>query len=65
MADQLHMGGLSIADPQHATSINARSTYIPPHMRGVSGGPPPPMDGPPPHMMHGDMPNSVWHGQSR
>ncbi len=61
MADQLNMGGLSLADSQHANGMTGRSTYIPPHMRGANGGPPP-MDGPPPPMMHGDMPNGVWHG---
>jgi ATP-dependent RNA helicase DDX3X len=61
MADQLNMGGLSLADSQHANGMTGRSTYIPPHMRGTNGGPPP-MDGPPASMMHGDMPNGVWHG---
>lgn len=64
MADQLNMNGLSLADSQHANGMTGRTTYIPPHMRGGNSGAPP-MDGPPPSMMHGDMPNGVWHGQSR
>ena len=63
MADQLNMNGLSLADSQHANGMTGR-TYIPPHMRGGNSGAAP-MDGPPPSMIHGDMPNGVWHGQSR
>ena len=68
MADQLNMGGLSLADSQHATAngISGRSTYIPPHMRGVQQGPPPSMDGaPPPPHMNGSLSNSVWSGPAR
>ena len=72
MADQLNMGGLSLGESQHAASGGApgRSTYIPPHMRGMpqpgpppagppAAGPPggpPRMDGPPP----GGMGSSAW-----
>lgn len=65
MADQLNLGGLSLAESQHANSMNGRSTYIPPHMRGVNGGPPPGMDGPPQPMMHGNMNNGVWNTQPK
>lgn len=78
MADQLNMNGLSLADSQHAdgpirmaqqqlstNGISGRSTYIPPHMRGVSQGPPPSMDGPPPPHMNGDLNSSVWSGPAR
>lgn len=63
MADQLNLGGLTLADSQHATGVNGRSTYIPPHMRGANGGPPP-MEGPPP-VFNGDVNNSVWNGPTR
>lgn len=61
MADQINMGGLSLADPQHAHGGmgGGRSTYIPPHMRGV---PPPAADGPPPPMMNGAMGDGAWNG---
>ena len=36
-----------------------RSTYIPPHMRGVA---PPAVDGPPPPMMNGNAPEGAWNG---
>ena len=67
MADQLNMGGLSLADSQHANTngISGRSTYIPPHMRGVAQGPPPSMDGAPPSHMNGNLNNSVWSGPAR
>ncbi len=67
MADQLNMNGLSLADSQHAAvnGISGRSTYIPPHMRGVSQGPPPSMDGPAPPHMNGDLNGSVWNGPAR
>jgi ATP-dependent RNA helicase DDX3X len=67
MADQLNMNGLSLADSQHAATngISGRSTYIPPHMRGVSQGPPPSMEGPPPPHMNGDLNSSVWSGPAR
>jgi ATP-dependent RNA helicase DDX3X len=48
MADQLNMGGLSLSESQHAPNgVGAgRSTYIPPHLRGVQSqqqpGPAPP-----------------------
>lgn len=64
MADQLNIGGLSLADSQHASGMTGRSTYIPPHMRGGNSGAPP-IDAPPPSMMHGDVPNGVWHGHPR
>ena len=35
MADHLNMNGLSLSDSQHANGIGPRSTYIPPHLRGV------------------------------
>ncbi|MCJ1350469.1 MAG: DEAD-box ATP-dependent RNA helicase [Icmadophila ericetorum] len=35
MADHLNMNGLSLGDSQHANGIGPRSTYIPPHLRGV------------------------------
>jgi len=43
MADQLNMGGLNLngGEPR---------SYIPPHMRGGPGGPPPKMNGGPPPM---------------
>jgi ATP-dependent RNA helicase DDX3X len=48
MADQLNMNGLSLNESKHANGIPARSAYIPPHMRGQAGGPPPmSMDGAP------------------
>jgi ATP-dependent RNA helicase DDX3X len=45
MADQLNMNGLSLNESKHAGGPNGmpRSTYIPPHLRG-RGGAPPPMD---------------------
>lgn len=64
MADQLNMGGLSLADSQHANGMTGRTTYIPPHMRGGNSGAPS-INGPPTSMMHGAMSNGVWHGQSR
>ena len=65
MADQLNMNGLSIHDSQHGPNGTAgRSTYIPPHMRGVQQGPPPSMDGPAP-AMNGGLSDSVWAGPPR
>lgn len=61
MADQLNMNGLSLADSQHAHGGGmggGRSTYIPPHMRGV----PPAVDGPPPPVMNGSAANVGWNG---
>lgn len=60
MADQLEIGRLSLADSQHANGGMGRSTYIPPHMRGVPP-PPPAADGPPP-MMNGNMGGAAWNG---
>lgn len=59
MADQLDIGALRLADSQHANGgMGAgRSTYIPPHMRGV---PPPPADVPP--VMNGNMGDGAWTG---
>ncbi|KAJ4411051.1 DEAD-box ATP-dependent RNA helicase [Didymella pomorum] len=53
MAEQLDMGRLNINDSQHAPQQNGfghqeRSAYIPPHLRGRGGGPPPVNNGPPP-----------------
>lgn len=65
MADQLNMGNLTLADSQHANNMSGRSTYIPPHMRAVNGGPQPAgMDGPP-SVFTGDVNNSVWSGPPR
>ncbi|KAL8971989.1 MAG: hypothetical protein Q9183_000789 [Haloplaca sp. 2 TL-2023] len=65
MADQLNLGGLSLADSQHANGGMGRSTYIPPHMRGV----PPAAEHVPPPNMNGAMGNGVgngaWTGASR
>lgn len=61
MADQLNMNGLSLADSQHGHGGGmggGRSTYIPPHMRGV----PPAADGPPPPMMNGSAQDGAWNG---
>lgn len=60
MADQLDIGGLRLSDSQHATAAmgGGRSTYIPPHMRGV---PPPGPDGPS-SMMNGSMGDGAWNG---
>ncbi|CAL8577038.1 DEAD-box ATP-dependent RNA helicase [Xanthoria parietina] len=63
MADQLNMNGLSLADSQHGHGGGmggGRSTYIPPHMRGV----PPAADGPPPPMMNGSAQDGAWNGAS-
>lgn len=64
MADHLNLGNLSLADSRHATGMNGRTTYIPPHMRGSNGGPPPGMDGPPP-VFNGEVNNSVWNNPQR
>ena len=56
MADQLNMGALSLGDSQHANG--GRSTYIPPHLRGLPQ-PPPGMDGPP-LPAGGGINNSAW-----
>ena len=70
MADQINMGGLSLADQQQPRS------YIPPHMRGrVGGGPGPagppagvpagvPPVGPPGAgpAINGGLNNSAWAG---
>ena len=53
MADQLNMNGLSL-DSHHGPT---RSTYIPPHMRGM---PPPSMDGPAPPMN-----GSAWNAPTK
>lgn len=60
MADQINIGTLSLAESQHANGGmgGGRSTYIPPHMRGV----PPAVDGPPPPMMNGNMGDGAWNG---
>ncbi|KAF3032858.1 DEAD-box ATP-dependent RNA helicase [Didymella heteroderae] len=66
MAEQLDMGRLNLNDSQHAPQQNGfghqeRSAYIPPHLRGRAGGPPPTNGGPPP--MNGGGPglgNSAW-----
>lgn len=66
MADQINLGGLTLADSQHANGIGGRSAYIPPHMRGTNSGPPPGMDGPPPPMVNGgDINSNVWSGPPR
>lgn len=75
MADQLNMGGLTLADSKHAGGYgpNTRSAYIPPHLRAGAGGPqmppgpagpmgvpgPPGMDGPRP-MMNATMNGGPW-----
>ncbi|RYO79867.1 hypothetical protein DL762_007927 [Monosporascus cannonballus] len=70
MADQLNMGGLSLADQQQGPP-QPRS-YIPPHMRGKMGGAnnamgpgpaPGPVPGPPPAAMNG-LNNSAWAGNN-
>ena len=58
MADSINMGGLSLADPQHANGVGGRSAYIPPHLRNM---PAPAMDGPP-SMMNG---GGAWGGPPR
>lgn len=57
MADQLDLGRLSLADSQHANGGMGRSTYIPPHMRGV-----PAADPAPPPAVNGNMGNGAWNG---
>lgn len=68
MADKLDMGKLSLQDSQHASNGfgggHEHSAYIPPHMRGKVGGPPP-MNGGPSPMMNGppgpaSMDGSSW-----
>jgi ATP-dependent RNA helicase DDX3X len=60
MADQLNMNGLSLNESKHANGIPARSAYIPPHMRGQAGGPPPmSMDGAP-HGSEMGLGGSAW-----
>ncbi|RYP48963.1 hypothetical protein DL768_005235 [Monosporascus sp. mg162] len=70
MADQLNMGGLSLADQQQGPP-QPRS-YIPPHMRGKMGGAnnamgpgpaPGPAPGPSPAAMNG-LNNSAWAGNN-
>ncbi|RYP63704.1 hypothetical protein DL770_009318 [Monosporascus sp. CRB-9-2] len=70
MADQLNMGGLSLADQQQGPP-QPRS-YIPPHMRGKMGGAnnamgpgpaPGPSPGPSPAAMNG-LNNSAWAGNN-
>jgi ATP-dependent RNA helicase DDX3X len=59
MADSLNMNGLSLQDSKHASNGmgGGRSTYIPPHLRGSAGGPPPMgLDGAAPPPMNG----SAW-----
>jgi ATP-dependent RNA helicase DDX3X len=65
MADQLNMNSLSINESHHAPNGGqARSAYIPPHMRGVAHPPP----GPPPAAAGGPGPApggmgaSAWAG---
>lgn len=60
MADQLDIGALRLSDSPHANGGmgGGRSTYIPPHMRGV---PPAPADVPPP-VMNGNMGDGAWNG---
>ena len=60
MAESLNMNGLSLGESQHANGIGGRSTYIPPHLRGVPQ-PSPGMDTPPP-VMNGGMSSSAWAG---
>lgn len=62
MADQLDIGALRLSDSPHANGGmgGGRSTYIPPHMRGV---PPAPADVPPP-VMNGNMGDGAWNGAS-
>ena len=64
MADQLDMNGLSLHDGQHGPNeAGGRSTYIPPHMRGVPQGPPPAMNGGAPPMANGGgLNDSMWAG---
>lgn len=67
MAEQLDMGRLNLNDSQHAPQQNGfghqeRSAYIPPHLRG-RGGAPPPMNGGPPPAVNGGGPGlggSAW-----
>ncbi|RYP41151.1 hypothetical protein DL769_011650 [Monosporascus sp. CRB-8-3] len=66
MADQLNMGGLSLAEQQQGPP-QPRS-YIPPHMRGKMGGAnnamgPGPAPGHPPAAMNG-LNNSAWAGNN-
>ncbi|KAJ4340438.1 DEAD-box ATP-dependent RNA helicase [Didymella glomerata] len=66
MAEQLDMGRLNLNDSQHAPQQNGfghqeRSAYIPPHLRGRGGGPPPMNNGPPPMNGGGPAPgNGAW-----
>lgn len=64
MAEQLDMGRLNLNESQHAPQQNGfghqeRSAYIPPHLRGRAGGPPP-MDGPPPMNGGPGLGGSAW-----
>ncbi|ORY72022.1 P-loop containing nucleoside triphosphate hydrolase protein [Pseudomassariella vexata] len=64
MAEQLNMGGLSLAEQQ-----NAPRSYIPPHMRGKMGGAPVPAPGPGPApganpAVNGGLNNSAWAGNN-
>ena len=67
MADQLDMNGLSLHDSQHGPNgASGRSTYIPPHMRGVPQGPPPGIGGgAPPIANGGGLNESMWAGPPR
>lgn len=61
MADQIDMNGLSLNESQPPPNgLNARSTYIPPHMRSSNGVSP--MDAP---VFQGDLKSSVWSGSAR
>ena len=61
MAEQLDMNGLSLHDG--ANGAGGRSTYIPPHMRGVPQGPPPGINGAAPPMANGGgLNDSMWAG---
>ncbi|KAJ4380119.1 DEAD-box ATP-dependent RNA helicase [Didymella sp. IMI 355093] len=65
MAEQLDMGRLNLNDSQHAPQQNGfghqeRSAYIPPHLRGRGGGPPPMNGGPSPMNGGPGLGNSAW-----
>jgi ATP-dependent RNA helicase DDX3X len=56
MADQLNMNGLNLNG-----GPGEQRSYIPPHMRGKVGGPPPQgVNGGPPPNMNGGVNGSAW-----
>ncbi|KAG8525519.1 DEAD-box ATP-dependent RNA helicase [Bacidia gigantensis] len=60
MADQLNMGGLSIDNRQPNGIGGGRSTYIPPHMRGMQAEP---NNARPPPMSSSPQTNGAWGGR--